>query len=44
VIKRYSKEGEIKPTHGYNYEILNVGETNIGFWDVGGGDLVTFIL
>ena len=40
VIKRYLKEGEINETFGYNYEILNVGDTNIGFWDVGGRDLM----
>ena len=43
VIKRYHKEGEIKPTLGYNYEILNIAERNIGFWDIGGSDLVNLL-
>jgi hypothetical protein len=33
VIKRYikDKDRDIQPTYGFNYEILTVAETNIGF-------------
>jgi hypothetical protein len=41
VLKQFSKETKTEPTHGFNFEGMELKGKNIGIFDIGGSDLVT---